>query len=180
MTSPPTNPTTPLASAIGDVPWVFDRSAANDLLSELSVPDAARDLVGAAAGGAPFLARSLRREAAWVETLWERSTVATLDAVIDAIPALEPGASIAPDGPFGVALRVARRRMALLAALADLGGVWSLDEVTAALTRFAEAAVSKPSTACWPPRPRAARSPASTRRPPPMCCWRWARWARTS
>src|SRR6516225_3520110 len=31
--------------------------------------------------------------------------------------------------------------MALLVALADLGGVWGLDEVTEALTRFADAAV---------------------------------------
>ncbi len=37
-------------------------------------------------------------------------------------------------------LRVARSRVALLIAIADLGQVWTVDEVTAALTTFAEAA----------------------------------------
>jgi glutamate-ammonia-ligase adenylyltransferase len=39
-------------------------------------------------------------------------------------------------------LRKAKRESALLVALADLGGVWDLVEVTEALTRFADAAVS--------------------------------------
>jgi glutamate-ammonia-ligase adenylyltransferase len=38
-------------------------------------------------------------------------------------------------------LRVARRRVALLAAVAELSGTWSLDQQTAALSRFAEAAL---------------------------------------
>ena len=38
-------------------------------------------------------------------------------------------------------LRIARRRVALVAALAELAGVWSLDQQTAALSRFAEAAL---------------------------------------
>ena len=37
-------------------------------------------------------------------------------------------------------LRQGKRRVALLAALADLGGAWSLEEVTGALTGFADAA----------------------------------------
>jgi glutamate-ammonia-ligase adenylyltransferase len=39
-------------------------------------------------------------------------------------------------------LRQTRQRVALLVALADLGGVWTLREVTEALTRLADAAVS--------------------------------------
>src|SRR5260370_1756524 len=38
-------------------------------------------------------------------------------------------------------LRIARRRVALVAALAELAGAWSLEQQTAALSRFAEAAV---------------------------------------
>jgi [glutamine synthetase] adenylyltransferase / [glutamine synthetase]-adenylyl-L-tyrosine phosphorylase len=38
-------------------------------------------------------------------------------------------------------LRVAKRRVALLAAVAELSGTWSLDRQTAALSRFAEAAL---------------------------------------
>jgi [glutamine synthetase] adenylyltransferase / [glutamine synthetase]-adenylyl-L-tyrosine phosphorylase len=40
-----------------------------------------------------------------------------------------------------VGLREAKRRTALLVALSDLGGVWALEEVTAALTRLADTAV---------------------------------------
>ena len=40
------------------------------------------------------------------------------------------------------ALRLAKRESALLIALADIGGVWGLVEVTEALSRFADAAVS--------------------------------------
>ncbi len=41
----------------------------------------------------------------------------------------------------GARLRRAKAELHLLTALADLGGVWGLDEVTSALTRFADAAV---------------------------------------
>ncbi|MBS0334479.1 MAG: bifunctional [glutamine synthetase] adenylyltransferase/[glutamine synthetase]-adenylyl-L-tyrosine phosphorylase [Proteobacteria bacterium] len=40
------------------------------------------------------------------------------------------------------ALRVLKQELHLLTALCDLGGVWSLDRVTGALTRFADAAVA--------------------------------------
>ncbi len=47
-----------------------------------------------------------------------------------------------PDGAAaGGGLRRLKAELHLLTALADLGGVWSLDEVTAALSRFADAAV---------------------------------------
>ena len=39
------------------------------------------------------------------------------------------------------ALRTAKRRAALAIALADIAGVWDVDEVTRALTRFADACV---------------------------------------
>ena len=38
-------------------------------------------------------------------------------------------------------LRVAKRRVALLAAVGDLAGAWALEQQTAALSRFAEAAI---------------------------------------
>ncbi|MGA2794384.1 MAG: bifunctional [glutamine synthetase] adenylyltransferase/[glutamine synthetase]-adenylyl-L-tyrosine phosphorylase, partial [Roseiarcus sp.] len=40
------------------------------------------------------------------------------------------------------ALRLAKREAALLIALADIGGLWSLGEVTEALSRFADGAVA--------------------------------------
>jgi glutamate-ammonia-ligase adenylyltransferase len=44
--------------------------------------------------------------------------------------------------PAGDELRRLKRELHLLAALADLGGVWDLDQVIGALTRFADAAVA--------------------------------------
>ena len=38
-------------------------------------------------------------------------------------------------------LRIAKRRTALLAAVAEFAGVWSLEQQTGALSRFAEAAI---------------------------------------
>ena len=46
-----------------------------------------------------------------------------------------------PSPDAGAALRRLKAELHLLTALCDLGGVWTLDEVTAALTRFADAAV---------------------------------------
>ncbi|MBK8008487.1 MAG: bifunctional [glutamine synthetase] adenylyltransferase/[glutamine synthetase]-adenylyl-L-tyrosine phosphorylase [Rhizobiales bacterium] len=50
-------------------------------------------------------------------------------------------AAAAPDAEAQVALRAMKREGALLIALADIAGVWSLDEVTAALTNLADTAV---------------------------------------
>ena len=57
--------------------------------------------------------------------------LARTTAVADTLP--PPGA--------GAALRGFKAELHLLTALCDLGGVWTLDEVTAALTAFADAAV---------------------------------------
>jgi [glutamine synthetase] adenylyltransferase / [glutamine synthetase]-adenylyl-L-tyrosine phosphorylase len=45
-----------------------------------------------------------------------------------------------PLSDLSARLRRAKRRVALLAALADLAGVWSLDQVTGALTDLADRA----------------------------------------
>jgi glutamate-ammonia-ligase adenylyltransferase len=47
-----------------------------------------------------------------------------------------------PPAEGGAVLRRAKARLHLLTALCDLGGAWDLDEVTGALTRFADASLS--------------------------------------
>ncbi|MEL6980688.1 MAG: glutamine-synthetase adenylyltransferase, partial [Pseudomonadota bacterium] len=112
--------------------------------AEDAAEDAAADprvaLGAGAAGGAPFLARLLRREGAWLAPRWARSPEAAFWELAADLAAA--GASAPDHAAFGAAMRVARRRLALTAALADLGSVWDLDATTAALTLFAEAAVS--------------------------------------
>lgn len=91
------------------------------------------DVIAGAGGCSPYLKMLMTRETDWI--------LAAFDAPETAVTTLffhlrETGAPDLPD-----ALRRAKRRIALLTGLADLAGVWSLEEVTGALTRFADLAV---------------------------------------
>lgn len=52
------------------------------------------------------------------------------------------GVKFSDEAKFMASLRVSKRRLALLCALADLGGWWSGDQVTTALSKFAKTALS--------------------------------------
>lgn len=91
-------------------------------------------LLGATAGCSPFLKGLMGREEAWLR---EAVCGAPEIAFADLLAGLEAYGSDA----LGPALRQAKRRTALLVALADLGGVWTLEEVTGVLTALADRAV---------------------------------------
>jgi len=93
-----------------------------------------RDLAAGAAGCSPYLAGLIMREADWVAGISDQSPEALFSQILMDAAALEIG-------QVASGLRQAKGRVALLCALADLGGVWSLEEVTGALTRFADLAV---------------------------------------
>ncbi|MFZ1661570.1 MAG: glutamine-synthetase adenylyltransferase [Paracoccaceae bacterium] len=92
------------------------------------------ELLAGTAGCSPYLAGLMNREAEWLE-------VALLAKPEDAVSTELAGLAGQGSEALGVALRRAKRRIALLAGLADLGGVWTLEEVTGALTGLADAAV---------------------------------------
>jgi [glutamine synthetase] adenylyltransferase / [glutamine synthetase]-adenylyl-L-tyrosine phosphorylase len=93
-----------------------------------------RELLDGTAGCSPFLKGLMLREDAWLRSALTLSPDVALETV------LTPLADVAlPE--LGAALRQAKRRVALLSALADLGGVWSLEQVTGALTRLADLSV---------------------------------------
>ncbi|RFP88296.1 glutamine-synthetase adenylyltransferase [Rhodobacteraceae bacterium 63075] len=94
--------------------------------------DAAR-LVEGAGGCSPYLLSLMGKEAVWM-TGAMNAPQGALDGEFARLR--ETGAADMP-----TALRQAKRRVALLTGLADLGGVWSLEEVTGALTDFADLAV---------------------------------------
>ncbi|MCL7465737.1 glutamine-synthetase adenylyltransferase [Phaeovulum sp. NW3] len=98
-----------------------------------------RALVAGTAGCSPYLAGLIRRESDWIAQALSGTPEAALEAAFAGLDALA-APDVAPDA-LGAALRVAKRRVALLAALADLGGVWPLEQVTGALTRLADVAV---------------------------------------
>ena len=107
-------------------------AAARALLPPL--PDATAALIEAAAGSSPFLAGLVEREASWL--------------------------------PGGLALadpvRRAKRRLALLIALGDLGGAWPLERVTGTLTAFADRATDLAFRAHLAAEIRRGRLPANT------------------
>ncbi len=98
------------------------------------LPGPARALLEGTAGCSGFLAGLIEREADWLRAALDQPPEAAFAAVLAAMPA---------DGvaALGDSLRVARRRAALLIALADLGGAWGLGEVTEALSALADRAV---------------------------------------
>ena len=85
-------------------------------------------LITGAAGSSPYLQGLIQREAGWIaEAL--AAPEAAVEAVFTACRTLPPD-QLKPG------LRQAKRRIALLTALADLSGGWPLEKVTAVLTEF--------------------------------------------
>ncbi|MBL9050605.1 MAG: glutamine-synthetase adenylyltransferase [Tabrizicola sp.] len=123
-----------LARRITRQPRPFEPAAAADLRG--SLPDLGpevTELMAATAGCSPYLRGLMERELDWLPEL-----AADPEAALEA--ALAAPEAAAPDS-LALALRLAKRRVALLTALCDLGGVWPLEAVTGALTRLADKAV---------------------------------------
>ena len=121
-----------LAEAISRAPIPHDPDRAAEA-AELFAdqPGAVRELLAGTAGCSGYLGGLMRREAEWLREALAAPPEETLEAVLAAPTRAEAGP----------ALRRAKRRAALLAGLADLGGVWELGQVTGALTRLADRAV---------------------------------------
>lgn len=85
-------------------------------------------------GSSPFLKDLMERDADWLRATLADDPALAMDQVLKEVNALQAG-----DLKSG--LRRAKRRVALLTGLCDLAGVWPLETVTGALTRFADLAV---------------------------------------
>ena len=93
----------------------------------------------------PYLAGIMKRDPQRLRETLITPPEARLRAILLAAEAIEQQALTVEIADLGVAKKVLRHLKAechLLTALADLGDVWSLDHVTAALTRFADAVTS--------------------------------------
>ncbi|MFZ1470704.1 MAG: glutamine-synthetase adenylyltransferase [Paracoccaceae bacterium] len=124
-----------LASCITRQPVAHDPEAAADTARSFAdLPQALTALLAAVAGCSPYLRGLMQTEADWLRAIAETVPEAALDAVLQ-----EP--QTATVDQLGPALRQAKRRVALLTGLCDLGGVWPLEVVTGALTRLADLAV---------------------------------------
>ncbi len=104
--------------------------AAREALAGLPAPVV--DLAAGAAGCSPYLAGLIEQEGDWL--------AGALD-LDDPVAAVTAGFEALDADDLGVALRQAKRRVALFTALADLGGVWQLEQVTGAISALADRAV---------------------------------------
>ena len=122
-----------LASALTRCPRIFNTDRAHDaenLVGDL--PSEVRSLVVGAASGSPYLLGLMQKEADWLRGAVADPVAAVGDVIMTA--------QTAPFDVIGDTLRQGKRRVALMTALADLGGAWSLAQVTDALTHYADAA----------------------------------------
>ncbi len=86
---------------------------------------------------------------AWAQAPFLKGLIRTRPHVLAALASGSPEAAFAaamalaanPALPVAVRLRRARGDVALIVALADLAGLWSLERVTTALSDFADAAI---------------------------------------
>jgi glutamate-ammonia-ligase adenylyltransferase len=98
-----------------------------------------RSLLAAIFGNSPFLAGVAVAEWGFLTRIVEEGAEPPFE---DIIAATESGADNGENRAVLMRrLRIARRRVALLAAVAELAGAWTLEHQMAALSRFAEAAI---------------------------------------
>ena len=97
-----------------------------------------RAMLMALGGNAPFLADLAIREAAMLRAALRNGPDAVIAGVMSGLSAIAP---TMPRAQLSARLRAAKRAVALLVALADIGGLWPLDRVTAALSDLAETAL---------------------------------------
>ncbi|MEM9580342.1 MAG: glutamine-synthetase adenylyltransferase [Pseudomonadota bacterium] len=93
-----------------------------------------RDLIAGAAGCSPYLDTLIERHADWLTQ--------ALDAPDKALQDVHERSRQTEAKALPGQLRQAKQQVALLTGLADLGGLWSLGQVTGALTEFADLAVT--------------------------------------
>lgn len=131
-------------------PRPFDATAAARLVerfaelgraeARLAGRSAVAAMLGALGGNSPFLADLAIREAGTVRALVAEgpdTVAARALAAITALPVTARRERVA------ATLRQAKRVIALVTAIADIGGLWPLDQVTATLSALAEAALRR-------------------------------------
>lgn len=97
---------------------------------DLTTPE--QELIEGTAGCSPYLSGLLQKEANWLNGAFADPE----QAVRDLFAELRES----PADTLAKTLRQAKRRIAALTGLADLGGVWTLEQVTGTLTDFADLA----------------------------------------
>lgn len=134
-------------------PYEPDRgSETRDLVPEASGPLA--EVLMGAGGCSPYLKSLAEKERDWLPGAFD-DPEAAIQALFDELR------EAAPDR-LPSALRMGKRRVALLAGLADLAGVWPLETVTGTLSDFADLATQLAIRACVGHEIRRGKLPGKT------------------
>ena len=147
---PAATPATPGPALLsGTWPHPADPAAAGRLVerfaelgrseAKLARDPALRAMLMAIGGNAPFLADLAIRDAAMLRAALRDGPDAVVAGIMAGLAAIPP---TLPRAQLAARLRAAKRAVALLVALADIGGLWPLDKVTQALADLAEAGLS--------------------------------------
>ncbi len=118
---------------------VADDDALGIAAARLVGEPSARRLFDAVFGNSPYLTFLAEREPAWFAGLVAGGPDAMLAAIRRDLA--ETAATAAAGSDPSRALRAAKRKLALVTAVADITGAWTVEQVTAALSRFAEDAL---------------------------------------
>ena len=86
------------------------------------------DLLVGTAGCSPYLRSLMHKEENWLAGTWDQDPAKCFQDILDDVD----------HNNLSSGLREAKRRVALYTAICDLGGVWDLEEITKALTTFAD------------------------------------------
>ena len=100
---------------------------------------AGRAILECVFGSSPFLESCLLAEPGFLRRLWNEGPERCFADILSELRELAPETD---EESAGRTLRIARRRAALTVALADISGIWTLEEVTGALSRLADTACS--------------------------------------
>ncbi|MGR3717971.1 MAG: glutamine-synthetase adenylyltransferase, partial [Thermohalobaculum sp.] len=128
-----------LASRITTAPVPFDRDRADAVMAGLAgelQSGAIGALLLGTAGSSAYLGRLIERQGGWLTEIAGAAPEQTMRGLLDVL-----GAEATDSRALGALLRQVKSRAALVIALADLGGVWDLAQVTGALTDLADGAL---------------------------------------
>ncbi len=106
---------------------------------ELMASPDGRRLLEAIFGNSPYLTLCMTRDPRFALDLVIHGGDAIQADIMASVAALR--AAPADGADIGRSLRIAKRRMALTVAMADIAGDWPLERVTGALSSFADAAI---------------------------------------
>ncbi len=128
----------PAPADAGAAARLLERFAALGAAEARFAAGAGRGLLACLGGNSAFLAGLALREPGCLRRLAREAPGRVVAAALDALRAVPPQA---PRAEVAAALRRARREVALLTAVADIAGLWELEQVTASLSDLAEAAL---------------------------------------